>query len=196
MESGGSVILPVRYLAPVAWYAAAARASESAVDITARFDKRDKLTHRAAIVDANGLINLTVPIVKPQSLTGALISDIIISGHDNWWNIHLTALQSAYGRTPFFEFYEDDFKPFYTSQWEGRRLVDYTAALDALIRRLIGLPQAVAPESGWHAANQDIELPPYYQVRAGRFGFVGGLSIVDLLFNLGPEAILLLKGRM
>lgn len=187
-----SLLLPVRYLASVSWYAAVANFPNTGIDINARYDKRCKEVHRATIIDANGKINLTVPIAKPASLLNTPVSELVISGHGSWWNVHLTALESAYGRTPFFEYYEDEFRPFYNKEWAGRRLVDYTTGLDALLRRLIGISPSTCSE-GTSVKDIAATVPEYYQVRRERFGFIEGLSIVDLLFNMGPESLIVLK---
>lgn len=186
---------PLRYLAPVAYYALMSSREAVRVAAQVRFDKREKAIHRTVIADANGVMNLTVPIEKPRSLSTTTVDELVISGHNSWWNIHFSALKSAYGRTPFFEYYEYDFEPFYRSEWVGRRLADYDLALDALLRRLLYIDTRVevsAEKASPRADFNAVAEVPYYQVRAGRFGFVGGLSVVDLLFNMGPEAQLVL----
>ena len=180
--SRGSLILPPRYLAPAAWYAAVAAADRVTVDTSMRFDKRAKEVHRCVVADTHGPMQLTVPIVKPVSMTRASWADIEISGHGSWWHQHWVTLQSAYGRTPFFEFYADDFRPFYSPDVAGMKLVDYDMALDALVRRLLS-----------HRPLDFIVEKEYYQVRALTRGFIPGMSVVDLLFNVGPESILLLE---
>ena len=60
--------------------------------------------------------------------------------------------------------------------------------------KLLGQPAEVVMTDHSPAANDGLpEIPPYYQVRQGQLGFIGGLSILDLLFNLGPEALLYLR---
>lgn len=188
--------LPVRYLGSVRDFAAIAAADEVYIDPTEQFNKRDKETHRTAIADANGVIRLTVPIVKPQSLSKATIGDIRISPHDQWWNIHFTALASAYGRTPYFEYYADDFRSLYSAEAVGMPLVDFNARLNLLVSRLIQIPAKFiydkAPDNALTLNDFNIQPVPYYQVRALRQGFIPDLSIADLLFNLGPEAITIL----
>ncbi len=190
------VVLP-QYLASIDVYAASLAAGRIYIDREAKFNKRFKAAHRTAIADANGVINLTVPIEKPERASSSRWSDIVISAHDSWWNIHLTALRSAYGRTPFYEFYDDDFAKFFTSDHAGRRLVDYVADLQRLVWKLIGCVPVVLDKQPAEAVGFDYEVPmpvvEYYQVRAHKFGFTPHLSIVDLLFNMGPESILVLE---
>lgn len=192
-------LLPA-YMGSIRRYAAMLASEGAEVDCCSKFNKRFKTFHRTTIVDANGVINLTLPIVKPKSHSLARWSDILISDHDSWWHIHLEALKSAYGRTPFFEFYLDDFAPFYTSEWSGTPLVSYLEKMDIMLlnRLCIDTPLSYMqkPESiGSGIALDDIKISDieYYQSRKESFGFIPGLSIVDLLFNMGPEAALVLS---
>lgn len=163
-----------------------------AVDADRRFDKRFKSTHRCVIADTRGQLTLTVPIEKPASFRSARWSDIIVSGHGDWPRLHVTALESAYGRTPFYEFYADRFNPLLLEA-PGRRLVDLDADLDALILRILGIEPSPAGDTGPLSGMEIAVAPPYWQLRADRLGFIPGLSILDLIFNLGPEAPLHLK---
>ncbi|MDE6555379.1 MAG: WbqC family protein [Duncaniella sp.] len=186
-----SLLLPPVLCGPVEHYVAAWAVGRSAFDPGARFDKRNKITHRFSIADTRGRLDLTVPIVKPAS-SHCLWSDILVSTHGAWWDIHRVALESAYGRTPYFEFYIDSFLPMLTVGVESRfpRLTDLQQAWDERIREHLGLEPAADPDSLTDPLTLPTEIPtePYRQIRAGRLGFIPGLSVLDLLFNLGPEA--------
>lgn len=169
------------------------------VDYGARFDKRHKLTHRTTIADVNGPLTLTVPLSHPErgsADTPLRWSDMKLSRHDEWWNIHRVAMESAYGRTPFFEYYIDRFLPAWNHDTVDRfgTLVNLNRHIDREVRRLLDLPpDDIAAPAGCITDMRREEpapgdIPPYYQVRAARLGFIPGLSILDLLFNLGPEA--------
>lgn len=199
------IILPPAYLPPVAYYAAKAACRRAEVDYSMPFNKRAKDVHRTSIQDANGIISLTIPIEKPQSLSRALWSDIRISGHNHWWNIHLTALKSAYGRTPFFEYYLADFLPFYSPDTEGMALVDYLRRLDDMLTRLLGVDIVRRRRAEGVSVSDSLPVVdlrrvplvsedpvPYYQQRNAGAAFTDGLSAVDLLFNMGPESMLVL----
>lgn len=206
LDKEKTLILPSRYLGTVEYYALINAFHSVVIDSNVRFDKRQKEVHRCTVADTHGVKRLTVPIEKPVSMTGARWSDIVISPHDSWWHIHWETIKSAYGRTPFFEFYADDFAPFFTADSHGKRLTDFNADLDRLLRRLLYIESDVTyglAEQGSADPSQSIDfrraiptvLPPekpYYQVRSLTQGFVPGLSVVDLLFNLGPEAALYL----
>lgn len=194
---GEPLKLETAYLGSVDRFAAMARARRAVICNGARFNKRDKVTHRATIADANGVIDLTVPIAKPVSLSKALWSDVEVSGHNGWWNIHFTALQSAYGRTPYFEFYADDFAAVINADAAGMKLVDFNRRLDELILRLACVETEVdftddVPDEGEWWRGEEMNVAPYYQTRMERHGFIPHLSIVDMLFNHGPETGMLL----
>lgn len=202
---GRRIILATEYLPCINYYALLAAYSEAVVDNTLKFDKRHKTMHRCDIADTHGAISLTVPIEKPVSMSGALWSDIRISGHNHWWNQHLTTLKSAYGRTPFFEYYLDDFLPFYSEQWVGKSITEFNNGLDRTIRKLLGIDTTVIYKTDFNDLPTELEsddyrktkLYPtntveYYQVRKQKLGFIPSMSIVDLLFNMGPESPLIL----
>lgn len=182
-----SIALPPRLCAGVAGYAAAWSAGASGQRWDVRFDKRDKATHRFAIADTRGRLELTVPVAKPASHR-CLWSDVMVSDHGGWWDVHRVALESAYGRTPYFEFYIDRFLPMLTAGVTERypRLMDLALAWDGQIRHLLGLEPGVEVEG--EPVEPQMTTPPYRQVREAQLGFVEGLSVLDLLFNLGPEA--------
>lgn len=209
LHPGTTVILEPRYYGSIAWYAAVAAHENSLVAYDARHDKRRKLTHRTTIADVNGPLQLTMPLSSaprpgleaPRPLTWAHMT---LSPHGEWWNVHRVALESAYGRTPYFEYYIDRFLPALTPGVIDRfvTLSDIDRFIDSRVRELLGLPPAVTQPVGtvvdlshtepWLAAAAE----PYYQVRAARLGFIPGLSILDLLFNLGPEACLWLRRQL
>lgn len=201
----GTLLLPPRLFGSTAYYAVMALYGSAVIDTSMHFDKRAKLTHRYSIADANGAVDLTVPIEKPDKTTGSTWRDIRISGHGQWWHVHLTALQSAYGRTPFFEYYIDDFLPLFTAECAGMTLMDYLTAADAILRRQLHITTAIAhspaatildcPLLDLRRRPGELEqmaaAVPYYQLRSARHGgFRPYLSVLDLLFNLGPEACL------
>lgn len=164
--------------------------------------------NRCDIVTANGIQSLTIPIERP--LGGKTpIREILISEHGSWRHQHEQAIISAYGSSPYFEYYWPDLKGFYERRY--RYLWDFNLDLLTTLCRLLHLDitleatEGFAPPAGqaedWRYRLHPRELQrerlgglkPYYQPFAHRHGFVPELSIYDLLMNMGPESLLYLR---
>jgi len=199
-----AAVLPCCYLAPVSHYSAYYRAEEVRLEVCDHFVKQT-LRNRCWIDSPGGPLALTVPVVKTQGKTE--MRDVRISDHGNWRHQHWVALESSYRQSPFFDYYSDDFAPFYEKKWEF--LADFNEELMALVASLLdiskpvsrtveyspltdSLPQPLSLYSEGLKQNspQGVREASYYQVFASRHGFLPDLSIVDLLFNMGPEGVL------
>lgn len=206
------VLLSSAYLAPVQYYAWMLAADEVILE---QYDHYLKQTYRnrCIIAAADGPLSLTVPIIKPEN-EKCPMKDIRISDHGNWRHLHWNALKSAYRMSPFWEYYEDDFRPFYEQKWEF--LMDYNQALQEKVCELIDftpnitrteafislseagiqdLRNEIHPKREW-TTDGKFQVIPYYQVFKERQGFLPNMSIMDLLMNMGPESILILKNSL
>ena len=202
-----SLLLPPRLFATVGHYAMLASCGSVTIDCAMRFDKRRKEVHRYEIADTRGRLHLTVPVSKPESSSEALWSDIKVSAHGDWWNVHLTALESAYGRTPWFEFYVDSFLPLFRrrSGSDSESITSLCEQADSIVRSLAGIDTPVAyrhtPDTPLPDDVTDMRREPapsvgemeYWQVRADRLGFIPDMSLLALLVNHGPETPLILR---
>ena len=191
------------YLAPLPLYVHLYAADALLVDGDTPFTKQT-FRNRAIIATENGAQTLTIPVVHQGRQA---MRDVRISEHGNWRHLHWNALVSAYRKSPFFEYYADAFERFYR-QKDGF-LMDFNLQLHALISELLGLEREVriAEKADMNtvvdmrAMAEPCMLPnvcgnvvePYYQVFASRNGFIPNLSIVDLLFNMGPEGLIVLR---
>lgn len=187
-----TVLLPTAYLAPVSYYSALYRADEAYIEIWEHYVKQT-IRNRCQIAGPDGMIPLSIPVVKANK-PGQPICETRISDHGNWRHLHWRALQSAYGNSPFFEYYEDDFRRFYQPDWEF--LTDYNRDLMTLVCELLDITPRINNTEKFQAVPlmdfQGVAPRPYYQVFSARHGFIPDLSIVDLLFNMGPESVLYL----
>ena len=198
------MVLPCCYLAPVSHYSAYYRADEVQLEVCDNFVKQT-LRNRCWIDSPQGALALTVPVVKKEGKT--LMRDVRISDHGNWRHQHWIALESSYRQSPFFEYYADDFAPFYEKKWEF--LADFNEELMTLVASLLDIKKAVTRTTSYSQPPSPLPSSPegegtrlgtpplgggrgglYYQMFASRHGFLPDLSIVDLLFNQGPEGVL------
>jgi len=201
-----TVLLSTAYLAPVEYYYQMCNHSRVIIEAHCNYIKQT-YRNRCVIASANGLQTLSIPIVKPDS-PKCPTRDIRIAEHGNWRHLHWNAIVSAYNSTPFFEYYEDDFRPFYEKP--AGFLFDFNERLRMLICTLSDISLDVSYSDEYIFSSQpDVSdlretihpkkepttqnLRPYYQVFEAKYGFQANLSIIDLLFNMGPEAALWLK---
>jgi len=206
-----NIYLSSAYLAPVQYYSKLAMNQPVLIE---QYDNYIKQTYRnrCFIVSANGPIALSIPVVHSSSQK-VLMKDICIADHGNWQHIHWNAIISAYNSTPFFEYYQDDFYPFYHTKY--KYLFDFNEELRQLILKLLNmdLPEVeytteykaeigdhetdyrdiIHPKKDWKILDKDYISVPYYQVFEQKYGFVDNMSIIDLLLNMGNESMLVLK---
>lgn len=204
------VLLSTAYLGPVQYYAKLFRYKTILVEQYEHYVKQT-YRNRCCIASAGGIQALTVPVVKPEKEKCA-VKDIRISDHGNWRHLHWNALESAYRNSPFFEYYADDFLPFYTQKYQF--LLDFNLELQNVICNLIDIQPEIKLTDHFVGADEAVRYDDfrtsivpggnaaqdtsfiardYYQVFQDKFGFQANLSIVDLLFNMGPESLLLLR---
>lgn len=191
-------VLPPQCFATTAWYRALAACSYAVIDTGLRYDKRFKSIHRYRIADVRGALDLTVPVGHPLPDGERLWSRVMISDHGQWPHVHLTTLESAYGRTPYFEFYIDRIKPLLA--YREVSVTDFCLSADAVVREILGIPTEILKLGDVDLSDPavfDLRAPeslapfspePYRQVRQDTLGFIPGLSVLDLIFNCGTEA--------
>lgn len=198
-----TALLSTTYFGPVQWYQKLYRYDSVLIEQHETFRKQT-YRNRCVIATTQGLQALTVPVSKLDF--SSHISQMMISDHGNWRRLHWQALQTAYGDSPFFEYYEDDLRPFFTNN-DWLRLIDFNAAICQKMCELLDIAPQIAktthfiePQTSPNdfretinpkhpAVDADFIPRPYYQVFASRHGFLPNLSILDLLFNMGPESI-------
>lgn len=201
-----TAIMPPQFCGGIGYYALMSAYTRVVIDRKMRYDKRMKSTHRHTIADTRGPLTLTVPVEKPPKTSGSTWDDISVSLHGDWWNVHRTSLESAYGRTPYFEFYIDRFLPFYNG-WgktgHDMSLMNLDCGIDRVIREILGIDSKVSYDTAtasdksvtddYRQSQPAMPVVLYYQIRDSRLGFIAGLSILDLIFNMGPESPVILR---
>jgi hypothetical protein len=170
-------------------------------------DYYQKQTYRTRcnIYSANGLLSMNIPI-KHQKMERQYTKEVKIENEFPWQKNHFKTLQNAYRSSPFFEYYEDDIQKIYQSQ--EVYLIDFLFKTLELSYKLLQTPLQYSKTEAYHKQYTDIEdfrylveakletkreFPVYSQVFESKHGFLANLSILDLLFNEGPQARVLLK---
>ena len=199
-------LLSSTYFGPIQWYQKLNRYDECLIERHESFIKQT-YRNRMIIPTTNGPLSLTIPTNHNTSLA---MKDIRISDHANWRHVHWNALLSAYGESPFFEYYQDDIRPFFEKKYEF--LFDFNMETTEKMIELLDIrPKISITESYIQSKEQkeegeikdfrdairpkkplpDAEFAPqrYYQVYEQKHGFLPNMSILDLLFNEGNEAI-------
>ena len=205
-----TALLSTTYFGPVQWYQKVYRYDRVMIEHHETFQKQT-YRNRCLIATTQGVQALTVPVKAPS-----------ISSHGNWRHVHWQALQSAYGESPFFEFYEDDLRPFFfEDRWDS--LYEFNWDICKKMCGSIDIKPHITPTKEYIKSTDSIGLPvnhdivgssnavvhdfrdvirpkhplpdadfqprPYYQVYRQKHGFLPNLSILDLLFNMGPESV-------
>jgi len=193
-----TTLLCSAYLPPISFFTAINSGGDVLIE---QYDNYCKQTYRnrCRIATSAGIQTLTIPVVKSDT-PKQLMKDVRISDHGEWRHQHWNALESAYMNSPFFMYYQDDFRPFYEKRYEF--LIDFNTELTLLIMELAGIKKELRlTQSYMHKSEDVIDLRPlvepgvqepvnpqiYWQVFKQKYGFQANLSAVDLLFNMGPE---------
>jgi hypothetical protein len=205
-----TALLQTTYFGPIQWYQKLYRYDQTLIE---QYDSYQKQTYRnrCVIATANGLQALTVPVEHnvQRSTFSVQCKDLRISDHNQWRRVHWNALQSAYSESPFFDYYADDIRPFFEKKYEF--LVDFNEAIRQTVCDLLDIQPKVEYTSSFLSpltshlsplddfrevinakhpqADADFQPRRYWQVFEGKHGFQANLSILDLLFNMGNEAV-------
>lgn len=203
------VILSSAYLAPVEYYVKLYQYGKAYIEQHDHYMKQT-YRNRCMIASADGPLSLTIPTEKNEAPKCSM-KDIRISDHGKWRHVHWNALVAAYKQSPFFDYYSDDLVRFYEQRYEF--LFDFNLELCQWICEQIDLQPMLLPTNDYEAAplgaddfreiihpkkdyeqfDSNFNPCPYYQVFDTKLGFLPNLSIVDLLFNMGPESLLVLR---
>lgn len=209
-----TALLSSTYFGPIQWYQKLNRYDSILIEQHDSFVKQT-YRNRCIIATANGSLALSMPTTpgdKDIDSEGmpTTVNSTIISDHGNWRHVHWNALKSAYGESPFFEYYADDIKPFFTGKWTDlysfnmdicRKMCElldiepnisltdhYISREEACDLGIADFRDAIRPKHP--LPDPDFEPRRYYQVYEQRHGFLPNISIIDLLFNMGNESVL------
>jgi hypothetical protein len=199
------ILLSTAYLPPVSFFSKinASEGTQLLFEQHEHFVKQS-YRNRCCILSANGILPLSVPILHGKS-AHVPIKEVLISYDFGWQKIHWKSIESGYRCSPFFEFYEDSLLPYYTKK--HKYLFDLNQELLEVFLKLLKIQKTISYTNSYeklYTTGQDLRTyfhprqlndpafsaqgKVYSQVFGSRFGFVSNLSILDLLFNVGPQA--------
>ena len=198
------VLLSTAYFAPIQYYSKLVREEQIVMERREHYSKQS-YRNRCTIYSANGLLDLVVPVAKANQPNKVFITEVEISYDTLWQKLHFKAIESAYRRSPFYEYYMDELTVFFNQR--HRYLYEFNMKILRTICRLmnitlrihenleyikcadegvIDLRNRIHPKLNPRHTDTAYVSPQYAQVFADKWGFKPNLSILDLLFNTGP----------
>lgn len=193
-----SHIFPTAYLPSIEYVSLFLKTDDASIELFETYQKQSCRT-RTNVMTANGVQTLTIPVIKTNG-NHTLTKDIEISYKESWQQIHLRCLESAYRKSAYFDYYFPYFEKIYKQKFNT--LVELN---DFCLKTILKILKAkkdysfttdferITDENDYRVSlskgTNKIEMKPYYQVFADRHGFIPNLSIVDLLFNEGPNSV-------
>ena len=204
-----TVLLSTAYFAPIQYYSKLIQFPNMMIEQFENYSKQS-YRNRCNIFGANGELALTVPVVKASSKK-ILTKDVCISYDTDWQKLHWKGIESAYKSSPFYEFYIDDLVRFFDRKWdflldfnmEIQNEINSLIELDSTINKtedyiedvgkLVDFRESIHPKASKSIIDPSFVSKEYYQVFSDKRGFIENLSILDLLFNMGPDSLMHLE---
>ena len=190
-------LFPLLYFGPIEYYRQLVQNGDAEFILNERFSKQTYRS-RCDIMGANGKLTLSIPVHRPYGKM-TLMHEVLLSEETPWKQIHWKSIKSAYGRAPYFEYYASLIEQMIL--YPTTHLNDYLKNLLTETFRLLEMQQIPFSEhSLTNDAQQSIDSiacckintavasANYWQVFQDKHGFIDNLSILDLLFNEGPQA--------
>lgn len=190
----------------IATFIAIAKAEKVVFEVHDNYQKQT-YRNRCYVYAANGKLQLSIPVVFSQK-NRQKYSEVKIANEYNWQDNHWKTLESAYKTSPFFEFYEDELKFLFHQIFDS--ILDFNLKCFDVLCDCLQLevdytktelfnksPENIDDLRPLVNAKKEIQLPfdKYQQVFSEKHGFISNLSILDLLFNEGPNALNYLESQ-
>lgn len=201
----GKFLMSSAYLPPVEYFSVISNAGEILVEREENYLKQT-YRNRCYILSAHGPQLLTVPVYL-GSVHKTPVRDIRIDYSKRWQQVHLRAITASYNASPYFQFYFENIEKIISKQ--TRFLLDLNMELTVQVLNMLKMDLKIGFTTSFYQVTKDkndfrykispkkepvFSSPKYSQVFSNEQGFVKGLSIIDLIFNTGPEAFSFLQG--
>lgn len=200
------ILLHPTYFPSIAQMVAVAQSDAVVFEVEDNYQKQT-FRNRTYIAHANGRLSLNVPISHARKGERQMMKEVVTDNSFPWQSQHWKSIQTAYRTSPFFEFYEDDLNGLFTDPVD--KLLSHNVLIFEKISELIGLNTSYTFSTEYFkipeqkdlrflvTAKTDrvFELEIYTQVLQEYHGFLPNLSILDLLFNEGPNTITYLENQ-
>lgn len=195
------ILLHPTYFGPISHYILMYQHREICFEIADNFQKQT-YRNRSYIYSSNGKLQLNIPIKHNKSAVRQKTKDVLIDNDFNWQKNHFKAYQNSYRSSPYFEYYEDDLAPLYHNTFT--HLLDFNLKTHEFIFDALQEQLTISYTSEYETEltkgedfrflveakkEKEFNLSPYTQVFDDKFGFLPNLSILDLLFMEGPNAL-------
>lgn len=201
-----NILIHPTYFPNIAHFAAIDKAERVTFEMDDNFLKQT-YRNRTYIYAANGKLLLNIPVIHTQK-NRQRYRDVKISQDTNWQDLHWKSLLSAYSTSPFFEFYKDDLEPLFTMKTDF--ILDFNLKCFEVVCDCLQLDINISKTESYQKIVEDkidfrylvdtkMEEPqfePYTQVFTNKYGFINNLSILDLLFNEGPNTMIYLETQI
>ena len=190
------ILLATAFLPPVAYIAACLKNDEIIIEAYETY-KKQTCRNRCMIYGPNGIQTLTIPVKKTEG-HHTMISEILTDNTRPWQKLQWRSIETAYNKSPFFLYYRDYFEPFFIQKTE--HLIEFNTRILEQVLLILRIEKTTCFtwEYEKEADNDQRDLlvskhrgftfPVYFQPFSPKHGFLSNLSIIDLLFNKGPEA--------
>lgn len=195
------ILLHPTYFGPISHYMLMYQHREICFEIADNFQKQT-YRNRSYIYSSNGKLQLNIPIKHNKSAGRQKTKDVLIDNDFHWQKNHFKAYQNSYRSSPYFEYYEDDLAPLYHNTYT--HLLDFNLKTHEFIFDALQEQLTISYTSEYEIEltkgedfrflveakkEKEFNLTPYTQVFDDKFGFLPNLSILDLLFMEGPNAL-------
>ena len=196
----GKILVSTAYLPPVEYFSVISHAHEIYIEREENYIKQS-YRNRCYILSAHGRQLLSVPVYLGSQHKTPL-KEIRIDYSKRWQQVHLRALTAAYNSSPYFQYYFENFEKTISRKIDF--LIDLNSELTQPVLDILKLKIKLTCTTDFEPAGfidndyrynispkkqSQFSVKEYMQVFNNNCRFVQGLSIVDLIFNMGPEAV-------